>query len=182
MRQAASISRAWIAVIYLGAFGGAAAFFLWVLALRMTTPTRVANTMTVNPIAASLLAALIVGRADRLEPDRRPGRGRGAAIWLAASERSANKKMSRAKALLGYLDAIEPLSLDRLVVIVEAAAGARAVGLSPSQDLDRFYLLRAQPGLRFFASSPCLAGGTLTDLEFACHHANKTQLLALQAN
>jgi drug/metabolite transporter (DMT)-like permease len=50
----------WIAVIYLGAFGGAAAFFLWVLALRMTTPTRVANTMTVNPIAASLLAAVIV--------------------------------------------------------------------------------------------------------------------------
>lgn len=50
----------WIAVIYLGAFGGAAAFFLWVLALQKTTPTRVANTMTVNPIAASLLAAVIV--------------------------------------------------------------------------------------------------------------------------
>ncbi len=50
----------WIAVIYLGVFGGAAAFFLWVLALQMTTPTRVANTMTVNPIAASLLAAVIV--------------------------------------------------------------------------------------------------------------------------
>ena len=51
----------WGAVLYLGAFGGAAAFFLWVLALRLTTPTRVANTMTVNPIAASLLAALIIG-------------------------------------------------------------------------------------------------------------------------
>src|SRR5436305_225053 len=51
----------WLAVLYLGAFGGAAAFFLWVLALRMTTPTRVANTMTVNPIAASLLAAVLVG-------------------------------------------------------------------------------------------------------------------------
>jgi drug/metabolite transporter (DMT)-like permease len=50
----------WAAVIYLGVFGGAAAFFLWVLALRMTTPTRVANTMTVNPIAASLLAAVLV--------------------------------------------------------------------------------------------------------------------------
>ena len=50
----------WIAMIYLGAFGGAAAFFLWVLALRLTTPTRVANTMTVNPVAASLLAAIIV--------------------------------------------------------------------------------------------------------------------------
>ena len=51
----------WIAVIYLGVFGGAAAFFLWVLALRLTTPTRVANTMTVNPIAASLLAAVLIG-------------------------------------------------------------------------------------------------------------------------
>jgi drug/metabolite transporter (DMT)-like permease len=36
------------------------AFFLWVFALRLTTPTRVSNTMTVNPIAASLLAAVIV--------------------------------------------------------------------------------------------------------------------------
>jgi drug/metabolite transporter (DMT)-like permease len=51
----------WIAVFYLGAGGGAAAFFLWVFALARTTPTRVANTMTVNPIAASLLAAAIVG-------------------------------------------------------------------------------------------------------------------------
>jgi drug/metabolite transporter (DMT)-like permease len=50
----------WTAVIYLGVFGGAAAFFLWVLALRLTTPTRVANTMTVNPIAASMLAAVLV--------------------------------------------------------------------------------------------------------------------------
>ena len=40
---------------------GAAAYFLWVLALQKTTPTRVANTMTVNPIAASLLAAVLVG-------------------------------------------------------------------------------------------------------------------------
>src|SRR5437868_15153012 len=54
-------SAQWTAVIYLGVFGGAAAFFLWVLALRMTTPTRVASTMTVNPIAASLLALLLVG-------------------------------------------------------------------------------------------------------------------------
>jgi drug/metabolite transporter (DMT)-like permease len=50
----------WIAVLYLGVFGGAAAFFLWILALQKTTPTRVANTMTVNPIAASLLAAVLV--------------------------------------------------------------------------------------------------------------------------
>jgi drug/metabolite transporter (DMT)-like permease len=51
----------WIAVIVLGVFGGAAAFYLWVFALQRTTPTRVANTMTVNPVAASLLAAVLVG-------------------------------------------------------------------------------------------------------------------------
>jgi drug/metabolite transporter (DMT)-like permease len=51
----------WIAGIYLGVFGGALAFILWVVALQRATPTRVANTMTVNPIAAALLAAQLVG-------------------------------------------------------------------------------------------------------------------------
>jgi drug/metabolite transporter (DMT)-like permease len=51
----------WIAGTYLGIGGGALAFILWVLALQRATPTRVANTMTVNPIAAALLAALLVG-------------------------------------------------------------------------------------------------------------------------
>src|SRR5262250_1476276 len=50
----------WIAGIYLGIGGGAAAFILWVLALERASPTRVANTMTVNPIAAALLATLLV--------------------------------------------------------------------------------------------------------------------------
>src|SRR5579883_495575 len=45
----------WLAGIYLGVGGGAAAFILWVMALERATPTRVANTMTVNPIAAALL-------------------------------------------------------------------------------------------------------------------------------
>ena len=51
----------WIAGIYLGIGGGALAFILWVMALARATPTRVANTMTVNPIAATLLAALLMG-------------------------------------------------------------------------------------------------------------------------
>jgi len=51
----------WIAGVYLGIGGGALAFILWVLALQRATPTRVANTMTVNPIAAALLATLLVG-------------------------------------------------------------------------------------------------------------------------
>ena len=51
----------WAAVAFIGVAGGALAFYLWVYALERTTPTRVANTMTVNPIAASLLAAVLVG-------------------------------------------------------------------------------------------------------------------------
>jgi drug/metabolite transporter (DMT)-like permease len=51
----------WIAGVYLGVVGGALAFILWVLALQRATPTRVANTMTVNPIAAALLAAQLIG-------------------------------------------------------------------------------------------------------------------------
>lgn len=51
----------WIAGLYLGIGGGALAFILWVLALQKSTPTRVANTMTVNPIAAGLLATQLVG-------------------------------------------------------------------------------------------------------------------------
>lgn len=53
----------WIAGVYLGIGGGALAFILWVIALARATPTRVANTMTVNPIAAALLAALLIGES-----------------------------------------------------------------------------------------------------------------------
>lgn len=56
----------WLAILLLGVFGGAAAFYLWVYALERTTPTRVANTMTVNPITASIIAALIIGEAISL--------------------------------------------------------------------------------------------------------------------
>ena len=51
----------WIAGLYLGIGGAALAFILWVLALQRATPTRVANTMTVNPIAAALLANHLIG-------------------------------------------------------------------------------------------------------------------------
>jgi drug/metabolite transporter (DMT)-like permease len=51
----------WIAGVYPGVGGGAAAFILWVMALERASPTRVANTMTVNPIAAGLLATQLVG-------------------------------------------------------------------------------------------------------------------------
>jgi drug/metabolite transporter (DMT)-like permease len=57
----------WLAGVYLGVGGGAAAFILWVMALERATPTRVANTMTVNPIAAALLAAWLVGEPITLD-------------------------------------------------------------------------------------------------------------------
>ena len=52
--------RDWIAAVYLAAGGGAFAFFLWVYALQHASPTRVANTMTVNPLVAGLLAAALL--------------------------------------------------------------------------------------------------------------------------
>jgi drug/metabolite transporter (DMT)-like permease len=77
----------WLAAICLGVFGGAAAFYLWVYALERTTPTRVANTMTVNPIAASLLAAVLVG--EPLGASLLVGIGGVACgIWLASTESS----------------------------------------------------------------------------------------------
>ncbi len=53
-------AREWAAGLYLGVAGGALAFVLWVLALARATPTRVATTMTVNPVAAALLASVLV--------------------------------------------------------------------------------------------------------------------------
>jgi drug/metabolite transporter (DMT)-like permease len=73
----------WVAIAVLGLFGGAAAFYLWVFALERTTPTRVANTMTVNPIAASLVAAAIIGEPIGVELALGIG-AVGAGIWIAA--------------------------------------------------------------------------------------------------
>jgi drug/metabolite transporter (DMT)-like permease len=56
----------WIAALYLGAFGGALTFFLWAFALKHTTPTRVAISVTVNPIVASLVGAVLLHEPLRL--------------------------------------------------------------------------------------------------------------------
>ncbi len=50
----------WTAAIYLGAFGAALTFYLWSFALERTTPTRVAISVTVNPITASLVGAVLL--------------------------------------------------------------------------------------------------------------------------
>jgi drug/metabolite transporter (DMT)-like permease/uncharacterized protein YjiS (DUF1127 family) len=51
----------WAAIAYLGIFGGALTFFLWVFALAHTTPTKVTNTITLNPLTASIVATFLVG-------------------------------------------------------------------------------------------------------------------------
>jgi len=74
----------WIAGIYLGVGGGAAAFILCVLALQRASPTRVANTMTLNPIAAALLATELVG--EPITPNLVLGLiAVFAGIWIATS-------------------------------------------------------------------------------------------------
>ncbi|MEK9279907.1 MULTISPECIES: DMT family transporter [unclassified Bradyrhizobium] len=50
----------WLAAFYLGAFGAALTFYLWAFALERTTPTRVAISVTVNPITASLVGAYLL--------------------------------------------------------------------------------------------------------------------------
>ena len=80
----------WIAGVYLGVAGGALAFILWVLALQRASPTRVATTMTVNPIAAGLLAALLVD--EPITPNLVAGLvAVFAGIWLATTEASARQ-------------------------------------------------------------------------------------------
>jgi drug/metabolite transporter (DMT)-like permease len=74
----------WIAGGYLGVAGGALAFILWVLALDRASPTRVANTMTVNPVAAASLAAVLVG--EPITPNLVAGMiAVGAGIYIATT-------------------------------------------------------------------------------------------------
>ena len=83
-------SSQWIAGVYLGVGGGALAFILWVMALERATPTRVANTMTVNPIAAGLLATQLVG--EPITPNLVIGLvAVFAGIWIATTEGKSRK-------------------------------------------------------------------------------------------
>jgi drug/metabolite transporter (DMT)-like permease len=81
----------WAAVLFIGIFGAALNFYLWVWALERTTPTRVATTITVNPVSASLLAALIVGEPIGLNLVAGIAAVL-AGIWVAATERRPTKK------------------------------------------------------------------------------------------
>ena len=80
----------WIAGVYLGVGGGALAFILWNLALQRATPTRVATTMAVYPIAASLLATLLVG--EPITANLVIGLGAVfTGIWIATTEAKARQ-------------------------------------------------------------------------------------------
>lgn len=50
----------WSAIVYLMTFGGAATFFLWIWALEHTTPSRVSVAVTLNPVSAAFLAAVLL--------------------------------------------------------------------------------------------------------------------------
>ena len=50
----------WLAIAYLMTIGGAVTFFLWIWALEHTTPSRVAITVTMNPVAAVILGTFIL--------------------------------------------------------------------------------------------------------------------------
>jgi drug/metabolite transporter (DMT)-like permease len=79
-----------VAGIYLGVGGGALAFVLWVMALERATPTRVASTMTVNPVAAALLAAALVG--EPITPNLVVGLlAVFSGIWIATTETKQTK-------------------------------------------------------------------------------------------
>ena len=51
----------WMAVAFLGTFGAALGFYLWLWALQHLTPTTTAVFLTLNPIAATLLAVGLLG-------------------------------------------------------------------------------------------------------------------------
>lgn len=76
----------WAAALFLGVVPGAIGFFLWVYAVQRTTPTRAAATITISPISAGALAALLVEEPFGI------GLMIGAVavaagIWMASTER-----------------------------------------------------------------------------------------------
>lgn len=76
----------WTAVVYLVVIGAGLTFFLWVFALARTTPTRVANAITLNPVTASIVAAILLGEPIGLNLVVGVA-AVFAGIWLASTDR-----------------------------------------------------------------------------------------------
>jgi drug/metabolite transporter (DMT)-like permease len=51
----------WLALAWLITIGGVACFYLWIWALEHTAPSRVSIAVTLNPIAAAVFGALVLG-------------------------------------------------------------------------------------------------------------------------
>ena len=64
---AAIDARGWWALAYLATVASAGNFFLWLWALERISPTRAAVTVTLNPLSAALLGALLLGEAAGLQ-------------------------------------------------------------------------------------------------------------------
>ncbi len=56
----------WLAVGYMALVATPVALWLWIFALNRATPTRVASTMAMHPVGASILAAVIIGEPIEL--------------------------------------------------------------------------------------------------------------------
>ena len=75
----------WFAVTYIALFATPAALWLWIFALRHASPTRVASTMAMHPVSASILAAIVIG--EPLGANLAVGViAVLAGIWIATSE------------------------------------------------------------------------------------------------
>ena len=61
LRIAGSSGQTLAMVVFLGVFGGALGFSLWTAALKQLSPTQVAVYINLNPVAATLLAATVLG-------------------------------------------------------------------------------------------------------------------------
>lgn len=57
----ALLQHSWFVVLYIGVFGGVGTYFMWLWALRHTTPTRAAVAITLNPLAAIIGGAVVLG-------------------------------------------------------------------------------------------------------------------------
>lgn len=57
----------WAAVAWMALLATPVALWLWIFALDRATPTRVASTMAMHPVSASILAAIIIGEPIGLD-------------------------------------------------------------------------------------------------------------------
>lgn len=81
----------WGALLYMALVATPLALWLWIVALRSASSTRIASTMAMHPIAAAILAAMIIG--EPMAVHLVVGIGAVfAGIWIAAGDGSDGQK------------------------------------------------------------------------------------------